>query len=83
MDPLGFPDDTVVKNLPANAGDTGSIPGCHLWVRKIPLEEETATHSNILTWEIAWMEKPGTLQSMGSQSRTHLSTKQGLLAKGL
>ena len=27
---MGFPDDTVVKNLPANAGDTGnvgSIPG--------------------------------------------------------
>ena len=24
---LGFPDDTVVKNPPAIAGDTGSIPG--------------------------------------------------------
>ena len=24
---LGFPDGTVVKNLPANAGDKGSIPG--------------------------------------------------------
>ena len=23
----GFPGDSVVKNLPANAGDTGSIPG--------------------------------------------------------
>ena len=23
----GFPDGAVVKNLPANAGDTGSIPG--------------------------------------------------------
>ena len=23
----GFPGDPVVKNLPANAGDTGSIPG--------------------------------------------------------
>ena len=23
----GFPDDSVVKNLPANAGDTGLIPG--------------------------------------------------------
>ena len=23
----GFPDGTVVKNLPANAGDTGSSPG--------------------------------------------------------
>ena len=24
---LGFPDDSVVKNPPAIAGDTGSIPG--------------------------------------------------------
>ena len=24
---VGFPGGTVVKNLPANAGDTGSIPG--------------------------------------------------------
>ena len=24
---LGFPGDLVVKNLPANAGDLGSIPG--------------------------------------------------------
>ena len=24
---LGFPGSTVVKNPPANAGDTGSIPG--------------------------------------------------------
>ena len=23
----GFPDDSVVKNLPANAGDMGSVPG--------------------------------------------------------
>ena len=23
----GFPDDAVVENPPANAGDTGSIPG--------------------------------------------------------
>ena len=68
---MGFPNGTVVKNLPANAGDTGSIPGCQLWVRKIPLEEETATHSNILTWEIAWTEKPGKLQSIGSQRVGH------------
>jgi len=24
---IGFPDSSVVKNLPANAGDVGSIPG--------------------------------------------------------
>ena len=39
----------VVKNMPANAGDrrdTDSIP----WVRKIPLEESTATQPRILGW---------------------------------
>ena len=41
-----------------------------------PLEEEMATHSSILAWEIPWTEEPGGLQSIGSQkSRTHLPTK--------
>ena len=31
------------------------------------LEEEMATHSSILAWEIPWTEEPGGLQSMGSQ----------------
>ena len=31
------------------------------------LEEEAATHSSILAWEIAQTEEPGGLQSMGSQ----------------
>ena len=31
-----------------------------------PLEEEMATHSSILDWEIRWTEEPGGLQSMGS-----------------
>ena len=35
-----------------------------------PLEEEMATHSSILAWEILWTEEPGGLQSMGSQSQT-------------
>ena len=38
-----------------------SIPG---W--EDPLEEEMATHSSILAWEIPWREEPGGLQSMGS-----------------
>ena len=37
-----------------------------------PLEEETATHSSILAWEIPWTEEPGGLQSLGSQSWTRL-----------
>ena len=31
------------------------------------LEKETATHSSILAWKIPWTEKPGGLQSLGSQ----------------
>ena len=35
-----------------------------------PLEEEMATHSSILAWEIPRAEEPDGLQSVGSQSRT-------------
>ena len=27
VEPIGFPDSTVIKNLPANAGDVSLIPG--------------------------------------------------------
>ena len=57
-----LPGDTVVKNLPVNAGDLGLIRG-----REDPLEREMATHSSILAWEIPLTEEPGGLQSMGSQ----------------
>ena len=30
-----------------------------------------ATHSSILAWRIPWTEKPGGLQSMGSQTVRH------------
>ena len=30
------------------------------------LEKEMETHSSTLAWQIPWMEKPGSLQSMGS-----------------
>ena len=30
------------------------------------LEEEMATHSSIVAWEISWREEPGGLQSVGS-----------------
>ena len=36
-----------------------------------PLEKEMVTHSSILAWRIPWMEKPGRLQSMGSQRVGH------------
>ena len=48
------------------------------WVQSMSwkdlLEEEMATHSSILAWEIPWTEEPGRLQSMGSQkTQTQLS----------
>ena len=39
--------------------------------REDPLEKEMAIHSSILAWEIPWTEKPGGLQSMGSQRVGH------------
>ena len=34
-----------------------------------PLEKEMATHAGTLAWKTPWMEEPGRLQSMGSQSQ--------------
>ena len=75
----------MVKNPPANAGDSGSILLCNFCVcvhvhvcihmllivgREDSLEKEMATHSSI-AWEIPWTEEPGRLQSMGSQRVGH------------
>ena len=48
------------------------------WVQSLgqedSLETRMVTHSSILAWKIPWSEKPGGLQSMGSQrSWTQLS----------
>ena len=55
-----------VKRLPAMQ---------ETWVRSLgqedPLEKEMATHSSTLAWKIPWTEKPGRLQSMGSQRVRH------------
>ena len=37
-----------------------------------------APHSSILAWEIPWMEEPGDLQSMGSDTTEQLSTAHTL-----
>ena len=50
--------------------------------REVPLEKEMAPHSSILAWKIPWTEKPGKLQSMGSQSRTRLSDFTGSSRRG-
>ena len=36
-----------------------------------PLEDRMALHSSITAWEIPWTEKPGGVQSMGSQRVIH------------
>ena len=54
----------MVKNLPGSAGDAGLIPG----LRRPPGEG----NGNPLQYshlKILWMEEPGRLQSMGSESQ--------------
>ena len=58
---------SVVKNLPAMQETQVRSLG-----REDPLEEERATHSSILAWEIPWTEEPGRLQSMWSQRVGHV-----------
>ena len=61
----GFLSGAVVKNPPANVGDTGSIPESG----RSPEEG-----NGILARRIPWTEEPGGLQSMGSQeTQTQLS----------
>ena len=50
----GFPDGSVVKNPPANAGDSVSIPGSG----RFP-GEGNGNPLQILAWEIPWTEEPG------------------------
>ena len=59
----------MIKNPPADAGDTGDaglIPGLG--------RSPGGGHGNplyILAWRIPWTEQPGGLQSMGSKSIRH------------
>ena len=69
---LGFPGGSGVKNVPANAGDAGSIPGLG--------RSSGEGNGNPLQYsclENPWTEEPGRLQSMGLQRVRHdLATKQ-------
>ena len=62
----GLPGGSEVKRLPAMQ---------ETWVWSLgwedPLEKEMVTHSIILAWRIPWTEKPGRLQSTGSQRVEH------------
>ena len=44
----------MVKNLPANTGDAGPIPGSG----RSP-GEGNATHPSFIAWKTLWIEKPG------------------------
>ena len=67
----GFQGGSVIKNLTANAGDTGSIPG----LGRYP-GEGNSNPIWYLAWEIPRTEEPGRLQSTGSQRvRRDLVTK--------
>ena len=79
MGPTGFKGmpkvAPVVKNPPANAGDTrdvGLIPG----LGRYP-EEEMATHSSILAWKTPWTEELGGIHTVHevTKSRTQLKTR--------
>ena len=63
---MGFPGSSGSGASAHNVGDLGSIPG----LGRSP-GEEMATHSSTLAWKIPWTEKPGRLQSMGSQRVGH------------
>ena len=76
----GFPSGAMVKNPPANAGDSrdmGSIPG---WGRSPG--KGSGNPFQILAWKIPWTEESGELQSLGSQSQTwpSLSTHAGCVS---
>ena len=43
-------------------------------VQEDPPEEEMATHSSTLAWEVPWTEEPGELQSMRLQRVGHIFT---------
>ena len=63
----------MIKNPPAMQ---------ETWVRSLgwedSLEKGMAVHSSILAWRIPWIEDPGRLQSLWSQSQTQLSNFHSL-----
>ena len=56
----GFPDGSVVKNLPAMQETQVRPLG-----QEDPLKKEIAAHSVILDWGITWTDEPGGLKSTG------------------
>ena len=71
--PFPFPPSTTQSYFPSylNSEGTSAIRLLCPWIGEDPLEEEMATHSNILAWRIPWTEEAGGLQSTGSQRVRH------------
>ena len=67
----GFPGGSVVKNL-TDRQET--------WVQFLgqegPLEEEMATHSSTLAWDIPWTKDPDRLQYKSDTTEHAHTTKQ-------
>ena len=64
-----FPGVSVVRNVPANAGDGRFNP----WIQKIPWKSKWPPTPVVLPRNIPRTEEPGMLQSMGSQMRHNLA----------
>ena len=64
---MGFPVGSVVKTLPADAGDVTLIPG----LGRFPQRRKWQPTPVFLPREFPWTEEPGGLQSMGSQRVGH------------
>ena len=66
---MSFSGCSGVKKMPANVWDSGTTLG-----QEDLLEDEMATHTSILAWEVPWTGEPNGPQSMGLQkSQTQLS----------
>jgi len=65
-----FPGGSVVKDLPANEGDAGSLAGLRRCLEeeneKKKKKKKMTTHSSVPARRIPWTEEPGGQQSMGS-----------------
>ena len=72
---------TLLKNLPANVGDTGDRDSISRSGRSLGEGNGNLLHYSflenfmdrgaILSWKILWTEEPGKLQSRGSQIVGH------------
>ena len=63
---MSFPSAQTVKNMPAMKETQAQSLG-----QEDPQEKGMATHSSVISWKIPGTEKPGGLQSTGSQRFRH------------